>query len=163
MSRTSRIISADLLNFLKGHYRLDWNGIHGAKHWARVRANGLALARETGANVAVVELFAFLHDSCRENDGYDVRHGHRAAELVRQLQGRLIHLGGDDLELLVSACQGHTVQEWHADPTIGTCWDADRLDLTRIDIIPDPDRLITLAGKARALRLESANPLRTGR
>lgn len=151
--RPSRIVTDDLLNFLKGHYRLNWHGIHGAKHWARVRANGLAMAKENEANTLVVELFAFLHDSCRENDGHDPYHGARAAELAVSLQGNLIHLAATELDLLVAACCGHTHENWHQDPTVGTCWDADRLDLTRIDIIPDPNRLITRAGKARALSL----------
>lgn len=148
--RLSRVVIDDLLNFLKEHYRLNWNGIHGAKHWARVRANGLAMAKENEANTVVVELFAFLHDSCRENDGHDPHHGPRAAELAISLQGNLIHLSATELDLLVAACRGHTHEKWHQDPTVGTCWDADRLDLTRIDIIPDPNRLITRAGKARA-------------
>jgi uncharacterized protein len=152
-NRSSRVITDDLLNFLNEHYRLDWNGIHGVKHWARVRANGLAMAKENEANTMVVELFAFLHDSCRENDGHDPHHGARAAELALSMQGNLIHLSATDLDLLVAACRGHTHESWHQDPTVGTCWDADRLDLTRIDIIPDPNRLITRAGKARALSL----------
>jgi len=151
--RSSRVVTDELLNFLKEHYRLDWNGIHGVKHWARVRANGLALAKENEANTKVVELFAFLHDSCRENDGHDPYHGPRAAELALNLQGQLIHLSSADLDLLVTACRGHPHEKWHQDPTVGTCWDADRLDLTRIDIIPDPNRLISRAGKARALSL----------
>ena len=151
--RSSRVVTDDLLNFLKEHYRLDWNGIHGVKHWSRVRANGLAMVKENGANAVVVELFAFLHDSCRENDGHDPNHGHRAADLARQIQGNLINLPASDLDLLVIACQGHTHEPWHHDPTIGTCWDADRLDLTRIDIIPDPNRLCTRAGKAQCLEI----------
>lgn len=147
------IVTDDLLNFLKGHYRLDWNGIHGVKHWSRVRANGLALAKESEANTMVVELFAFLHDSCRENDGRDPQHGSRSADLVYRLQGNLIHLSATNLDLLVIACRGHTHEPCHHDPTIGTCWDADRLDLTRIDITPDPDRLCTRAGKARCLAI----------
>ena len=86
--RSSRVVTDDLLNFLKEHYRLDWNGIHGVKHWSRVRANGLALAKVNEANTMVVELFAFLHDSCRENDGHDPHHGARAAELALSQIGR---------------------------------------------------------------------------
>ena len=154
---SDRVITPDLLEFLKGHYRLDWNGIHGVKHWSRVRANGLALAKTTGANTTVVELFAFLHDSCRENDGRDPLHGNRASELVTQLQGNLINLDACELELLKVACKGHTHESGHGDPTVATCWDADRLDLIRIDIMPDPDRLCTEAGKSRCMDLiESA-------
>lgn len=34
-----------------------------------------------------------------------------------------------------------------ADITVQTCWDADRLDLGRVGIRPDPDRLCTSAAK----------------
>ena len=153
MISAGRIITDDLLNFLREHYRLHWNGIHGVRHWARVRANGLELARFTGANTVVVELFAFLHDSCRNNDGHDPEHGPRAAELVCSLHGDLFRLSADELDLLVVACRGHTHEPCHDDLTIGTCWDADRLDLVRVDIIPDPERLCTEAGKARCVQI----------
>lgn len=151
--RGARVVTDDLLNFLKRHYRLDWNGIHGVKHWSRVRANGLELAKETGANLVVVELFAFLHDSCRENDGCDPDHGRRAAELAYRLHGTLIDISATKLDLLVAACKGHTHEHRHEDPTVCTCWDADRLDLTRIDITPDPNRLCTDAGKAKCIKI----------
>lgn len=114
------------------------------------------MAKENGANNMVVELFAFLHDICRENDGYDPHHGARAAELASDLRGNLFYLSAADFDLLVAACRGHTHENNHQDPTVGTCWDADRLDLTRFDIIPYPDRLITYSGKARALSLINA-------
>jgi uncharacterized protein len=152
-SQKTRVVTDDLLNFLKGHYRLNWTGIHGVKHWSRVRANGLELAKQTGANLEVVELFAFLHDSCRENDGRDPDHGPRAAELACRLHGTLIDISSAELDLLVTACKGHTHEHRHKDPTVGTCWDADRLDLTRIDITPDPERLCTDAGKAKCIKI----------
>jgi uncharacterized protein len=34
-----------------------------------------------------------------------------------------------------------------ADITIQTCWDADRLDLGRVGIVPDPARLCTVAAR----------------
>jgi uncharacterized protein len=147
------MITDNLLAYLRDHYRLDWKGIHGVGHWARVRANGLKLSRPNGANTRVVELFAFLHDSCRRNDGHAPDHGPRAADLANRLNGKLFCLSDDEINLLVIACRGHTHEPWHQDPTVGTCWDADRLDLTRIDIIPEPSRLCTSAGKARCLQL----------
>ena len=36
------------------------------------------------------------------------------------------------------------------DPTIDACFDADRLDLGRVGIIPDPGRLATEKGKELA-------------
>ncbi|TML82741.1 MAG: hypothetical protein E6G09_09645, partial [Actinobacteria bacterium] len=38
-------------------------------------------------------------------------------------------------------------------PTIGCCWDADRLDLGRVGIEPDPELMSTIAGPERALRI----------
>ena len=37
----------------------------------------------------------------------------------------------------------------HADPTIGTCWDADRLDLWRVGITPHVRFLCTAAAHDR--------------
>jgi uncharacterized protein len=34
------------------------------------------------------------------------------------------------------------------DPTLGAAWDADRLDLPRVGVAPDPARLSTAAGRA---------------
>jgi len=48
------VIARDLVRCLRAQFALDWNGMHGAPHWARVRANGLRLAPLTGAVPAVV-------------------------------------------------------------------------------------------------------------
>lgn len=58
-------------------YALPCHGIHGVGHWARVLENGLRLAKETKANVEIVQLFAIFHDSCRVNEGSDFSHGRR--------------------------------------------------------------------------------------
>jgi uncharacterized protein len=49
--------------------------------------------------------------------------------------------------LLHTACADHTKGLLDADITIQTCWDADRLDLGRVGIVPDPDRLCTDAAR----------------
>lgn len=147
------MINKQLIVFLKSHYALEWRGMHGVRHWVRVRAHGLVIACESGADVSVVELFAFLHDSCRKHDGYDEKHGRRAARLVERLQGRFFELPRHSLHLLMEACEGHTVERWHRDVTVATCWNADRLDLGRVGIQPDPDRLMTGAARRIAVRL----------
>ena len=63
--RKMTVITRDLIRHFRQHFALDWHGIHGAPHWARVRANGLRLAQKTRARTDVIELFSFLHDSCR--------------------------------------------------------------------------------------------------
>lgn len=113
----------------------------------RVRQNGLRLARETGANTRVVELFAFFHDSCRRNDGRDPDHGARGAELAWELHGTDFELELPELELLTTACIGHSRGGTLADITVMTCWDADRLDLGRVGIYPEAERLCTEAAR----------------
>jgi uncharacterized protein len=106
--------------------------VHGPDHWKRVEATGLELCRETGADETVVRLFAILHDSCRLDDGADPLHGPRAADMLDEIVGTLFTLEPDRLELLEYAIRHHTGGKISDDPTIGTCWDADRLDLGRV-------------------------------
>jgi uncharacterized protein len=140
-------LSEDLMELIQNEFALDLNGIHGVSHWARVHQNGLRLAGETGADPEILELFAFLHDSKRHNDGWDLDHGHRAAAYVESLQGLHISLSTEQLDLLAYACALHSDGLVEAPVTVQACWDADRLDLGRIGIRPDPDRLCTLTAR----------------
>ena len=144
------MISEDLMRIVEQGFALHLDGIHGAAHWARVRDNGLRLAKQTGANPEVVELFAFLHDAKRRNDGRDPQHGARAARFAASIRESLLDLPDRDFELLRYACEFHTDGLIKADVTVQTCWDADRLDLGRIGITPDPRRLCTSAAKQPA-------------
>ena len=53
----------------------------------------------------------------------------------------------EEIELLKDACRLHTTEHKTGNPTIDACFDSDRLDLWRVGIIPDPDRLATEKGK----------------
>jgi uncharacterized protein len=142
------MITPALIQSIREIYRLDWHGIHGANHWARVRNNGLRLAATTGANTKVIEAFSFLHDSCRLNDGHDPDHGPRAAEFAKSINGTLICLKDNELTDLVDACTKHTLgMVTGFNDTVSTCWDADRLDLGRVGKKPDPKYLCTDAAK----------------
>ncbi len=136
-----------LLQMLRQHFKLDWLGIHGVPHWARVRYHGLKLAQETGADPLVVELFALLHDSCRHNDFADKLHGERGAVFARVLQGQCFNLTDSQLALLETAISGHSLGLINDNTTIQTCWDADRLDLGRVGIYPDSKYLSFAAMK----------------
>lgn len=129
------------------------NGIHGYDHWERVVQNGLTLARCNGADRLVVSLFGWLHDACRENDNDDFEHGKRAAQLAVQLQGRVFDL--DDMQLgeLLYALELHDKGFTDRNITIGTCWDADRLDLPRVGVLPDTLLMSTQAGKMLAVEV----------
>ena len=138
---------SELIATIRAQFALDWYGIHGIQHWKRVRDNGLRLARTTGANPAVVELFAYLHDSRRLDDWEDLGHGLRAAEYLQTLRGRYFEISNEELELLVYACRHHSDGLMGGDVTVLTCWDADRLDLGRVAIHPDPKYLCTTAAR----------------
>lgn len=143
-------ISEDLMAEIERGFALDLGGIHGQNHWARVHENGLYLAEQTGADPEILELFAYLHDSQRLSDGWDRDHGRRASEFVKGLRA-FSPLCDEKLELLVYACAYHSDGLTEAHITVQTCWDADRLDLGRAGIRPDPRYLCTTAAKKPAL------------
>ena len=128
-------LSKHLVKELRGQFRITWRGHHGVPHWARVRHHGLHLGKQLDANLQVIELFAFLHDSQRENEYTDDGHGRR--------ERGLISIDDAAFELLVTACNGHSDGHMDGDVTVQVCWDADRLDLGRVGIKPDPRRLCT--------------------
>jgi uncharacterized protein len=144
-------IGRELLERIRQEFALPWEGVHGVRHWERVSENGLRLAEQTGADCRIVELFAYLHDVRRQNDGWDLDHGARSAEFVRSLCGTQLRLPDDKLEVLVYACAHHSEGLTDGDLTVQTCWDADRLDLGRIGIRPDPRYLCTEKAKAPAM------------
>lgn len=130
-------------------HRLPLHGLHGVRHWLRVRWNGLRLARATlGADALVVEMFALLHDAERRDDGHDADHGKRAARLVGLLRRRgLLALDDARAKLLTEACAVHVGRGPVDDPTVGVCLDADRLDLSRLGVRPRDDLLSTRAAR----------------
>lgn len=110
--------------------------LHGPRHARDVARCGLAL-RHVGveADWTVVVLFAALHDSQRRNDGHDPDHGARAAAVARDLRGHLV-LTDAQADQLDHALTYHDAGQVSDDPTIGACWDADRLTLWRAGIQP---------------------------
>ncbi len=144
-------ITPELVEYIRKSYRLNWHGIHGWAHWNRVCDIGLRLAQQNGADRAVVALFAFTHDMARMSDGRDPQHGPRAArQLVDELQGSLIQLSAQQFGWLVEAVKLHTAGLLHADLTVMTCWDSDRLDLGRVGIVPAAHKLCTVAARDQA-------------
>jgi uncharacterized protein len=146
---TSNMIDQDLTalwTFCVRNFQLR-SVCHGPVHWEQVQTFGLAIARENGANRDFVRLFAVLHDSCRENEGTDPEHGLRAANRARELRGKLFCLDDVMFEKLVICCTNHDKGRTSTDLEIGTCWDADRLDLPRVCITPDERYLSTEVAK----------------
>ena len=139
--------SRELISSILVRYSLPWTGTHGVPHWARVLENGRRLSKMTGAKIHVVELFAVFHDSRRINEETDDGHGRRGAQLAKELRGIVYELEAEDFGLLTQACDLHTEGYLGGDITLQTCWDADRLDLWRVHIVPDASILCTSAAK----------------
>ena len=127
---------AGLISLIRNEFKLDWHGVHGANHWARVLSHGKNIGGLRKADLMIVELFGFLHDSCRLNDGLDPKHGERAAEFCHGIHGDYFQLNAKQLDKLCYAMRHHSGGEVSDDATIQTCWDSDRLDLGRVGIVP---------------------------
>ncbi len=138
------VFNPQLVKRILAGYVLSPMGIHGLSHWARVLEIGSRLTEQTGADLAVVELFAIFHDSRRVNDGSDPDHGRRGAALAGEYFDEL-GLSVEQFELLDDACSYHTDGLTEGEVTVQTCWDSDRLDLWRVGIRPRPDKLCTAA------------------
>jgi uncharacterized protein len=107
----------------------------------------MIVGKAVGADLLVVELFAFLHDSQRRNEFEDEFHGERAAEFAASMNHRYFDLEATQLTKLVSAIRSHSDGDVHQCSTIQTCWDADRLDLGRVGIKPSARYLSPIAVK----------------
>ena len=138
---------APIIEIGKKVYQQDINGIHGLNHWHRVYNNGMLVGKAENAHLRIVGLFAFLHDCKRENENIDPDHGLRAADFIKTLDLDILRISQAERETLCYACIYHNKGKISDDPTIGTCWDADRLDLMRVSIYPDSDYLSTKTAK----------------
>lgn len=136
--------------FAIGHAKTGKDSIHGIDHWDRVAKNGEAL-HVLDADIEVVLCFAYLHDVERDSDGYDEEHGPKAALLIDEIRDSVLGFLDDrQISLLKDACAFHTTVPRTGNPTIDACFDADRLDLPRAYITPDPERMATKEGAEMA-------------
>lgn len=153
-SRRSTWIQSVLEDIYDGFVLHKTATIHGISHWKKVEKIGVILAKNTpGADCLVVRLFAIIHDSGRENELEDPGHGHRAAIRCKELfrQERL-KISAQQFNKLKFICRHHSDGKISSDPTVGVCWDADRLDITRVGIVPDVNLFSTEAGRILATK-----------
>jgi len=148
----------------QNEFILGEDSLHGIDHWNEVYKNGIMLSKQKGVDPLVVSLFAFIHDCKREDDDEDWGHGERAARFVWKLisEGILSTLSSSQIPLLVEACAHHNKGVINKENiTIGACYDADRLELVRCDIIPDPKLMSTEIGIRIAEEMQKMenNPL----
>lgn len=116
--------------------------LHGRIHWQQVSRIGINIARyHPEVDPWVVLAFGAIHDCRRFDEDADPEHGVRAAQQVTELmKGFDSVLDGLSLEAgmkLYTACSTHTDARRSLDLTIGACYDADRITLPRVGIIPD--------------------------
>ena len=72
---------------------------------------------------------------------------------VRDLAAQgVLDLGPERVAVLAAACARHETGAVSADPTIGCCWDADRLELSRLHRPPKAKLLSTKAALDPALQ-----------
>lgn len=132
---------------------------HGPAHWEKVERNAIGLAAATpGADELVCRLFAIIHDSQCESEAGDDLHGDRAVDaMMMRIESKQWdlrkYLTQEQITTLKIAIRDHNRGETTTDPTIGCCWDADRLDLMRVGIIPNKKLLSTEAGKELVWRI----------
>ena len=168
---------ADLVRTLRGYTRFP-SHLHGPAHWARVRRFGTLLAEREGLPAdaqACVEVFAWVHDLAREDDGGGNQHAIDGASHVDVVVPAVFgELRPEQIEIVRVAVRYHSdglvarqalavgLLEGLDGPsdlvarTIGCCWDADRLDLPRVGIHPRPEFMSTASWRevlAQSLRI----------
>lgn len=150
-----------ILEKIKSDTTSNRQSIHGDGHWWRVSQLGKLIAQKEQIPERIPVLFGYFHDCQRLNDTHDPEHGPRAAQYVADFPPELLGLSGAEANQLMLACHYHT-HECETDyPVIHACWDADRLDLTRIGALPDPNRLFTDTAKQMALDIRAKHQNRS--
>jgi uncharacterized protein len=123
--------------------------MHGEPHWRGVAWAGLKI-REVFPSIRgdLLTAFAVLHDCRRETDDRDPEHGDRAARVAVR-SGTLKRLvGAEGRELVAEACRLHERGQTRPEtPTIGACWDADRVNLVRLGFRLDTRYFTVLSGE----------------
>lgn len=133
-------------------FRSEIKGIHDSNHWFTVARLGMAIALAEGGDPSVALLFGLYHDCRRFDNGSDPEHGLRAAELVKKhFTEKELDISVPQFERLYTACSRHSDGLVYQDVTISACWDADRLDLTRVGWETRPELLGTETAKRMAL------------
>lgn len=141
-----------ILELIVNDFKIDFFGDHGIKHWESVFKHSQILANHYEISSKVFELFALLHDSKREDEYQDINHGLRASVFVKELLvNDLIKLNKQDAERLIFACANHTVKNKTNplcdDLIVQICFDSDKLDLGRVWMTPDKNRMYTSYAK----------------
>ncbi len=141
----------------KFQFVLDYDSIHGFDYWESVYDYGTLLGEFCGADLDVIKHFAIFHDCQRLDDNRDPNHGKRACQYILSIRNQ-INLNEEQFQELYQAILYHSDGLVIQNKTIGCCWDADRLELTRCKIIPSQELMSTPLGKDISVFIQ-ADPL----
>ena len=160
-------------------YRCCEGSTHGRQHWAQVHKLVLALSEQLQLKPwaqACVEVFAWTHELARKNDATEEQHSLESSEYFLRISSRIFPELDTRQRKLIALAIAH-----HADGTtawehildkgnpiadledscladiLGCCWDADRLDLLRMGVIPESKIMSTSAWQAVMPLAETLN------
>ena len=104
--------------------------------------------------------FVYLYHKCRLDDWTDIEHGVRAADMLSTIRNTILRdFTDEEVSLLERACRYHIAEHRTGNSTIDVCFDADRLDLGRVGIVPNPKRMATEQGAYYAANIHLINKL----
>lgn len=129
------IVPPKVLRRIMDEFSLKNSDVHGVNHWSRVYYYGHLLSKNHSIDLEIIAYFSIFHDSKRICEHEDPEHGYNGAEFFKKLES-IIHLKPENKEIIYEACSKHNYQEQTNIKEIGVCFDADRLDLWRVDIQP---------------------------
>lgn len=126
------------------------DSIHGYNHWKNVEKIGHYIADRNGADKKIISAFAFLHDIGKTVQFAEPGHGEKSVKIIKEIfKKEYLELNDEQYVKLLEAVSKHDKSDAKSDDiTIQTCWDADRLDLPRVYILPDKNLLYTEVGKS---------------
>lgn len=145
-----------LIEVIESFYLQLFNGVHGIDHWTRVLQNGIILCdKNPNLNKNIIIAFSFFHDVGRTREDDEPIHGYNGGRRLLKYKYK-INLTKEEIDKCYEACVDHTHTRHHKDPQIAACWDADRLDLYRVGVMPDVDYLNLEESKEEDIIKEAA-------
>lgn len=118
------------------------SNIHGIKHLRKVAYLAGRFATCLNTNIEAAVIGGYLHDCARIDDGVGNHHAHKSAVLAEKILNE-IYPNYVESKTIYNAIYSHADGLISDDKIIGCVWDADRLNLIRLGIIPQLDLLST--------------------
>lgn len=127
------------------HCKTSASKIHGIDHLRQVAYWAGRFAISIGACMKTAIIGGYLHDCAREDDGGGTNHVDESAKLANRIIEKYWH--DINVEKIHEAIFHHADGFVSDDPIVGCIWDADRMTLTRLGIMPKLEFLSTTIAK----------------